>query len=352
MIPAKRMFLVLVILGLVVSVGCGSSSTHTAYVSLPTSNAVAAFRIDNHSAKLTSIVGSPYPAGNSPSSVVAHPAGKFVYVANQSDDTIELFSIDATIGSLLEVPPRIKTGLAPTAMVMDSAGSLLFAINELSSNISAYSATSGTGVLKAVAGSPFTTFNNPVALALAPSAKFLYVVNANLSAVIAYSNTSGVLAQVAVPVPVGAGPSGIAVDPSEKFVYVANSGSNTVSVLAINPASGALTLVGSYATGTQPFSVAVLGGFLYVGNLTSTNISAFAVDSTTGVLTQTKNSPFTTGGPPLFEVIDPNGKFLYAGSQSSSLISVLTINSSTGDLAVTAQSASTATAPSSMSISK
>jgi 6-phosphogluconolactonase (cycloisomerase 2 family) len=350
--PSKKISLGLVVLGLAALLGCGSSSTHVAYVALAGANGVAAYRIDNHSAKFTPIVGSPFPTGNSPSSVLVHPSGKFVYVANQTDNDISLFSVDSAIGSLTEVLPRTNTGLTPVSLLMDSGGSFLFAVNQLSSSISVYSITSGTGVLKPVSGSPFATFPNPVAMAIAPSGKYLYLVNANLGIVVTLSNTSGVLSAVGGPVGVGQGPQAIAVDPSGNFVYVANTAANTVSVLSVDSTNGTLTLTGSYATATQPFSLAVLGEFLYVGNLGSSNISVFSVAPTSGVLTQITDSPFSAGGAPLFEVIDPNGLFLYTGSQSSKLISVLSIDASTGALTTTSQSATTSVAPSAMSVSK
>jgi 6-phosphogluconolactonase len=353
MMPSNRTSLVLIVMGLAALVGCGSSSTHTAYVTLPDSNAVAAYRIDNHSAHFTTIVGSPYPAGTSPSSVLLHPSGRLVYVSNEGDNTIELFSIDHTIGSLLEVPPRISTGLAPSSLVMDTAGGFLFALNQISGSISAYSINSGNGALSPVAGSPFPTFPNPVSFALTPSGKFLYVVNSNLAAVFAYTVTSGVVQRIAgLPARVGAVPLAVAVDPGEKFVYVGNLGDNTVSVLSINASTGALTVVGAYATGTRPTSIAILGQFLYVVNQGSSSISVFSVDASTGVLTQTAKSPFTASSSPLFAVIDPNGKFLYTGSQSSASISVQSIDASTGDLTSTSESASTNVAPSSMSVAK
>src|SRR5579859_6480956 len=158
MMPSKTISVVLMVMGLAALVGCGSSSTHTAYVTLPSLNAVAAYRIDDTSARFTTIVGSPYPAGTSPSSILVHPSGRFVYVANQGDNNVELFSIDRTVGALLEVSPRTATGLAPTSLAMDTPGSFLFALNQVSGSISAYSINSGSGALSPVAGSPFPTF--------------------------------------------------------------------------------------------------------------------------------------------------------------------------------------------------
>src|ERR1700674_1813375 len=61
---------------------------------------------------------------------------------------------------------------------------------------------------------------HPIAFAITPSAKFLYVLNGNLASVFAYTITSGVLQPVSgLPVKVGNGPLALAVDPAETFVY-------------------------------------------------------------------------------------------------------------------------------------
>jgi 6-phosphogluconolactonase (cycloisomerase 2 family) len=244
-------------------------------------------------------------------------------VSNRIDNTISLFTIDSAIGSLHEVLPRTPAGLTPGFLVMDAPGNFLFALNQISSSVSVYSINSASGALTAVAGSPFTTAPNPVALAIAPSGKFLYVLNANLSAVFAYTISSGVLQPIAgLPAQVGNGALAITV------------------------------VLGTFATGIQPIAVAVLGQYLYVANQGSSNISVFTVAPTTGVLTQITNSPFSAGGAPSFELIDPSGLFLYTGSQTGNVISALSIDVSTGDLTATSGSATTGSAPSSMSVSK
>src|SRR5579872_92995 len=353
MMPMKRTVVIFVALGLATLLGCSSSGTHTAYVSLPNLNAVGAYRIKNSSAAFTTIVGSPYPGGDSPTAVRVHPSNKFVYAANQSENDISLFTIDSAIGSLHEILPRTATGLTPVALAMDSGGNFLYALNRVAGSISSYSINSGTGSLTAVGGSPFATFPNSIALAITPSAKFLYVLNTNLAAVFAYTVNSGVLAPVSsVPVQVGNGPLAIAVDPAETFVYVANSIDNTVSVLSINSSSGALTLIGSYPTATLPISVVALDPYLFVANQGSSNISVFSIASTTGVLTQVTSSPFSVGTAPLFLVLDPNHLFLYVGSQTGNTISAFSINATTGAVTSTSQSTLIGASPSSMSVSK
>src|SRR2546427_4766679 len=84
MIALKRIALICVLLVLAGLVGCSSSSTHIAYVTLPTSNSIAAFRVSNHSGKFTPVVGSPFAAGKLPKSIFLDPSNKFSYAANQN----------------------------------------------------------------------------------------------------------------------------------------------------------------------------------------------------------------------------------------------------------------------------
>src|SRR6266571_4007470 len=181
MIALKRVALTCVALVLAGLAGCSSSSTHIAYVTLPTSNSIAAFRVSNHSGKFTSVVGSPFAAGIS------------------------------------EVMPRTPAGISPVALAMDSAGTFLFAGNVSSSNISVYSINASTGVLTEVSGSPFPTSAgaSPVALTVSPSGKYLYVASSTLGLVFGYSigSGTGVLQQVPdSPFTVGSGPFSVAVD--------------------------------------------------------------------------------------------------------------------------------------------
>src|SRR2546423_9601551 len=93
-------------------VACGgrmsSLSSHLAYVVGGQTN-VLGLRISSTGAAQP-ILGSPFVAGNSPSSVVAHPSNKFLFVANQGEGTISLFTIDANSGALTEVLPRTPAG--------------------------------------------------------------------------------------------------------------------------------------------------------------------------------------------------------------------------------------------------
>src|SRR2546421_11633858 len=126
MIALKRIALICVLLVLAGLAGCSSSSTHIAYVTLPTSNSIAAFRVSNHSGKFTPVVGSPFAAGNSPNSIVLDPANKFAYAANQTGNDISLFKIDHSTGGLTEVTPRTPAGIYSVGLAEGFAGRVFF----------------------------------------------------------------------------------------------------------------------------------------------------------------------------------------------------------------------------------
>src|SRR4029077_18268053 len=99
---------------------------------------------------------------------------------------------------------------------------------------------------------------------------FVYATVSAANQIIAYREdpNSGVLTAVAgSPYPTGTSPQSVVLHPSKNFLYVANSGDNDLSLFTI--AAGALTEVAPRTvTGTTPSLLAVdsAGSFLYVGN--------------------------------------------------------------------------------------
>jgi 6-phosphogluconolactonase len=342
---------------MVASFGCGSddggkdsSRARTAYITLAAGNSIAAFQVNRGT--LQAVVGAPFQAGPSPVSIVAHPSGKFVYVANADENDISLFSVDSSTRELKEVMPRTPAGTSPDALTIDSAGSFLFVANRLSNNISVYAINSGDGTLQPAPGSPVPTGLAPVSLLLTPSNKYLYVASGNLGLVFAYTLNNGALQPVPnSPFPAGGNPFGLAVDPGEHFLYATNFSEKTVTGLSINQSTGGLSIIPGFplTVGTTPVAVLVhpSGKFLYVVNLGSNNISAFTLDATGFATALTSAPTASVGTQPLFIVSNSSGGTLFVGNQGGKSITQLTVDTSTGQL-TTATTTNLSSAPSSM----
>jgi 6-phosphogluconolactonase (cycloisomerase 2 family) len=130
------------------------------------------------------------------------------------------------------------------------------------SAIAAFQIDPNTGVLTAVAGSPFSTGGNGASFVrIDASGKFLYVANSITNTIqgFAIDQTTGALTAVpGSPLATDTTPL-VTLDPSGRYLYSTNSGANTIASYSINTTTGALTLVTRIATGTKPVAVEIVG---------------------------------------------------------------------------------------------
>jgi 6-phosphogluconolactonase len=331
----KVLVLVFVVAGITSCISCGKTANHYVYATLPAANQVIAYREDPNSGVLIQIAGSPYPVGDGAHSVVLHPSGKFLYVANpgQLEDDISLFLI-ASDGSLTEVTPRTSIGpnaSQPQLLAMDPNGAFLYVMNTGSNNISVFSIDSTSGALNQVVNSPVQVGLPPLNMQLTPSGNYLYVTTGGNpdGFIFGFSVSAGVLTPLPLPNPIssaGVNPNGLAIDPKGAVLYAANTSSPSISIFSID-ASGALSPVQNSPladTYTAPVSLTLSpkGDFLYVANQGSSNVAVYSISSTTGfptVLTSsTTTGAFFTEGSPSFLVADPGEEYLLVGNQGAS----------------------------------
>jgi 6-phosphogluconolactonase len=249
----------------------------------PNSGTISVFAVSN--ASLTEVPGSPFvvaapgaPGGTGPSGVAVTPDGKFLYVANQFDSTVSKFPVDAS--GVLTRGPVMPVGTTPSTLAITADGGFLYVAN--ASSISGFAIcgqvltscndpTSPDGSLTVIEGSPFPSGVNPVAIAAAPSGKFLFVVNrqSNQIAQFKVATGTGVLtANTQAVISTGATPVGAAIrvgtttitatGGTTDYLYVANLGSSSVSVYSFDSTVGLLGLDGGPVsiTGGQPSAVA------------------------------------------------------------------------------------------------
>lgn len=123
-----------------------------AYVIAEIGHTVTVFSNDAASGKLQSIqtvttLPKDFTGRNDDAEIRMHPSGKFLYASNRGDDSIAIYAIDQTKGTLTQVAITHTGGKEPRSFEIDPTGALLFAANQKSDNIVVFKIDSKTGQL-------------------------------------------------------------------------------------------------------------------------------------------------------------------------------------------------------------
>ena len=142
----------------------------------------------------------------------------------------------------------------------------------------------------------------------------------------------------------GSGPRHFAIAPSGKFVYLVNELSSTVIVYSFDNSSGRLTELQTISTlpkgfqgenTTAEITTDMAGKFLYVSNRGDDSIAVFAIDQGNGELSLVERVK-TGGKEPRHFTLDPTGKWLFAGNQNSNDVRIFRVDPVSGRLTPTA----------------
>jgi len=271
------------------------------------SGSVTAFAIDRKSGKLTLLNQVP-SRGEGPCFVALDDAGKHVLVANYGSGSAAIFPVleDGRLGEASAVvqhgghgpDPVRQEGPHPHDVGITHNKQFAIVTDLGLDQLFVYRFDPEKGTL---------TANNPPSLkvapglgprhfALAPNSKFLYVINELISSVTAFSfdDTKGTEREIATVSTLPNGYKGtsfaseIALSPDGKFVYASNRGHDSIAILAIDPATGALKLSETVSSGGKTprhFEITPNGQHLIAGNQGSNNLVIFSIDKKTGHLT-------------------------------------------------------------------
>jgi YD repeat-containing protein len=277
---------------------------------------VSVLSINPTTGALSMVLGSPFTTNLyafSPNSVMVDPTDTFAFAESTGNDSIAMFTIDASSGNLTFVS-SVSTGPLPSSMVMDPSGLFLYTTIGEVNNISLFVLFPSAGSLVPLGNLP--TRQGPSAIAI----------------------SAGAAAVKYVP----------------QFAYVAASGgtangpqgSNNISGFAVDPIAGALSVLSGspFAEGLFPqfATTDLLGRFLFVANRCSDaacaayngSVSAYQIDPVAGLLTPAPGTPFSAGVGPLGAVVDPSGQFAYVANGTDNTISAYSIVPGTSALLV------------------
>ena len=152
----------------------------------------------------------------------------------------------------------------------------------------------------AYVNAPYSAGTCPSAIASATDstteAQYVYVTDSKNGVVHGYSVASGTGLLTALsgsPFSAGDQPSAIAVDPKYSYAYVTNAGDNNIQAYSIS--GGALPSIGLYAAGIQPVAIGIdpsTNHFVFTANYLGGNVSDFQMSATAGTLINTQGSPY------------------------------------------------------------
>ena len=334
-----------------------------------TTGVVNAYAVDYQSGALTQLADSPVPSGGrNPVNLVATPDSKTIFVLNHDDSSIVNFAVgtdgkiyakntynvsgsfpvaaavdvsgkflyvlctfqtgytiaspgpgnvnifpitvDSSQTSNLGTPTVVNVGFAPVGVVTSAFNNLVYVLDQqtatgtLGGQLLAYTENPGNGALTAI-GAGYTAGTVPSAIAIDPTAKYVYVADRSTNQIYGYTITSGGVPTPMVNSPTATGllPVALTIDPRGDFLYAVNNGESNISSYAISPSTGALTGTAGnrVGTGTGPTCVTVepaLGIYLFTSNLIDNTISAEQLDSHNGTLKAVQNTPFQSSALP------------------------------------------------------
>ena len=100
-----------------------------------------------HPLQTISTLPKDFTGTNSDAEIEVHPSGKFLYASNRGHDSIAVFAIDASQGTLTPIEYASTKGKEPRHFEIAPGGELLFAANEHSGNVVVFRIDQQTGRL-------------------------------------------------------------------------------------------------------------------------------------------------------------------------------------------------------------
>ena len=139
----------------------------------------------------------------------------------------------------------IEPGSGPRHLAWHPSGTFLYALNELTSTVTAFHYDAGRGALESfqtitTLPAGFSGRNLAAEIAVSPDGRFLYASNRGNDslAVFRIAAASGALAPAGRVATGGRAPRHFAIEPSGRWLLAANQDSDSVTVFRLDPATG------------------------------------------------------------------------------------------------------------------
>ncbi|WP_229216381.1 lactonase family protein [Dyadobacter sp. 3J3] len=284
---------------------------------------------------------------NSPSFLEFHPNKKFLYSANEDNNTISSYKIDQVTAKLTPINEKSSVGKGPCHVSVDPKGRFIYVSNYGSGLLAVYllNADGSIGELADQIQDKGSASQKPHMHSVIPSAdgKFIYASDLGIDRIMVYmvDQKTGKLTPGAVPyaeVKAGDGPRHFAIHPNGNFGYSACELNSVVNVFQIVKNTGALVPIESVSMLPADFKGKSFaadihfspdGKFLYASNRGHESIVVYAVDAKTGKLT-TVGFPETHGKHPRNFMVDAKGELVIVTNRDNNNVVFFKRNAETG----------------------
>jgi YVTN family beta-propeller protein len=194
------------------------------------------------------------PTGLAPTAIAIDSVTNMIYVANGGSNSVTV------INGSTNATTTINVGEYPNAIAVNPVTNMIYVANRASNSVTAINGSTNAT----------TTINveeAPEAIAVNPVTNIIYVANTFSNSVTAINGSTNATTTINV----GGGPMAIAVNPLTNLIYVENGDSNSVTV--INGSTNATTAI---AVGADPAGIAVnpATNMIYVANAVSNSVTA------------------------------------------------------------------------------
>ncbi len=216
--------------------------------------------------------------GRNAHSIRSDESNRYVYVPTLGTDQIFQFAFDAESGRLSANTPavvQLQPGTGPRHFVTSADNRFVYVLSELLAAVTTFALDARTGLLTEIG----SVSGLPPGTQLVPGAP-------RLAAGVADSapprdRERDIWA------------ADIHLTPDGKYLYISERTSSTLGALSVNAQTGALTYLGSTPTETQPrgFAIDPSGSFLVACGEKSETISVYAIDAASGALARPEQYP-------------------------------------------------------------
>ena len=192
-------------------------------------------------------------------SILSDAANRFVLVPTLGNDLVNVFAFDATTGRLTpSTPAKLKEKAGPRHFRFHPNGKLVYVLGELDAAVYVFDYDAATGQLKEkqrISALPADFQDKPSAadIHITPDGKFLYASERRTSTLAGFKidPASGALTSIG-SVPTEKQPRAFAIDSSGRYLLAVGQLSHAMSTYRIDPSSGALTKLKEYPMGKNP----------------------------------------------------------------------------------------------------